>query len=59
MTAKSSQQDKSEMAKVVAADLAKGKSEKEIVEELIGAGWTEETAKEFVRQALAVGRFVW
>jgi hypothetical protein len=65
MTAKSSQQEDDEqqatreMAKVVAAALAKGKSEREIVEELVQAGWPEESAKEFVRQALPVGKFQW
>jgi hypothetical protein len=65
MTAKSSrgEQDEEqatrEMAKVVAAALAKGKSEQEIVEELVRAGWPEESSKEFVRQALPVGKFQW
>lgn len=65
MTAKSSQQEHDEeeatreMAKVVAAALARGKSEHEIVEELVQAGWPAESAKEFVRQALPVGKFQW
>jgi predicted transposase YdaD len=65
MTAKSSQQehdgqqDAREMAKVMAAALVKGKSEQEIVEELVRAGWPEETAKDFVRKALPVGKFQW
>ena len=65
MTAQSSKQEHDEqqatdeMAKVVAAALAKGKTEREIVEELVEAGWSEETAKRFVREALPTGRFTW
>ncbi len=65
MTAKSSQQEHDEeqatdeMAKVVAAALAKGKTEQEIVEELVRAGWSEDSAKRFVREALTTGRFTW
>ena len=65
MTAKSSQEEHEEeqatreMAKVMAAALAKGKGEQEIVEELVQAGWPEESAKDFVRQALPVGKFQW
>jgi hypothetical protein len=46
------QQDIREMAKVVSAALAKRKTKQEIVEELIRAGWSEESAKGFVRRAL-------
>jgi ParB-like chromosome segregation protein Spo0J len=65
MTAKSSQQehdeqqDTREMARVMTAALVDGKSEKEIVEDLIRTGWSEETAKDFVRRALRVGKFQW
>jgi hypothetical protein len=65
MTAKSSRRkhderpDTREMARVVGAALLKGKSEQEIVEELVQAGWPEETAKDFVREAIPVGRFTW
>jgi hypothetical protein len=65
MAAKSSRRkrderpDTREMARVVGTALAKGKSEQEIVEELVQAGWPEETAKDFVREAIPVGRFTW
>ena len=65
MTPRSSQRDKGEepdtqeMAKVVGAALAKGRSEQEIVEELVQAGWPLQTAKDFVREAIPVGRFTW
>lgn len=65
MTAKSSRRkrgersDTREMARVVGAALLKGKSEQEIVEELVQAGWPEQTAKDFVREAIPVGRFTW
>lgn len=58
MTELSSQQEHDErqaireMARVMAAALAKGKSKQEIVEELIRAGWPEETARGFVRRTL-------
>jgi hypothetical protein len=58
MTPQSSQQEPDEqqalreMAKVVSAALAERKNKQEIVEELIRAGWPEESAKGFVRRAL-------
>ena len=46
------EQDIREMAKVVSAALAKCKSKQEIVEELVRAGWPEESAKGFVRRTI-------
>jgi hypothetical protein len=41
-----------EMAKVMAGALARGKNKQEIVEELVRAGWPEESARGFVRRTL-------
>jgi hypothetical protein len=58
MTSLSSQKESDEqramqeMAKVMAGALAKGKNKQEIVEELVRAGWPEESARGFVRRTL-------
>lgn len=58
MTSLSSQRESDEqramqeMARVMAESLAKGKNKQEIVEELVRAGWPEESARGFVRRTL-------
>jgi hypothetical protein len=58
MTSLSSQKESDEqramqeMAKVMAGALARGKNKQEIVEELVRAGWPEESARGFVRRTL-------
>lgn len=58
MTSLSSQRESDEqramqeMARVMAEALAKGKNKQDIVEELVRAGWPEESARGFVRRTL-------